>query len=60
MEKIRAGADLVQLYSCMIYSGPGLPAKILHNMSAILDREGAASLADLKGSRTDQWASLAL
>ena len=25
LEKIRAGADLVQLYSCMVYEGPGLP-----------------------------------
>ena len=57
MEKIRAGADLVQLYSCMIYSGPGLPAKILREMSAILDLDGVTSLGDLKGSTTDQWAS---
>ncbi len=24
LEKIRAGADLVQLYTCMIYAGPSL------------------------------------
>ena len=29
LEKIRAGADLVQLYTGMIYAGPALPGRIL-------------------------------
>ncbi len=32
LEKIRAGADLVQLYTGMIYGGPGLPSRILAGM----------------------------
>ena len=56
MEKIRAGADLVQLYSCMIYSGPRLPAMILREMSSILDRESMASIRDMRGTRTAYWA----
>lgn len=59
-EKIRAGADLVQLYSAMVYEGPGLPARILTGLSALCDREGLGSIRDLRGSRVDHWASKGL
>jgi len=35
LEKLDAGATLVQLYTGLIYAGPGLPARICQ---AILDR----------------------
>ncbi|MGG7517389.1 quinone-dependent dihydroorotate dehydrogenase [Allorhizobium undicola] len=57
LEKIRAGADLVQLYSCMVYEGPGLPAEIVKGLSAALTREGASSLRELRDSRLDHWLS---
>ena len=60
MEKIRAGADLVQLYSCMVYGGPGLPARILREMGTILTRENATHVSELKSSRLDHWASQSL
>ncbi|MCB1445197.1 MAG: quinone-dependent dihydroorotate dehydrogenase [Rhizobiaceae bacterium] len=56
-EKIRAGADLVQLYSSMVYEGPGLPARILRGLSAVCDAEKLGSIRDLRGSRLDHWAS---
>ncbi|SOC46184.1 dihydroorotate oxidase A [Rhizobium subbaraonis] len=56
-EKIRAGADLVQLYSCMVYAGPGLPASIVKGLSALCDRERLASIRDLRGTRTHYWAA---
>ncbi|PZM12064.1 quinone-dependent dihydroorotate dehydrogenase [Rhizobium tubonense] len=56
LEKIRAGADLVQLYSSMVYEGPGLPANILRGLSALLDREGVNSIRTLRDSRLDYWA----
>jgi len=34
MQKIEAGADLVQVYSGMVYSGPTLPAQINKAMLA--------------------------
>ena len=40
-EKIRAGADLVQTYTGMIYAGPTLPGRIVEGLSAILDREAS-------------------
>ncbi|MDN2580177.1 quinone-dependent dihydroorotate dehydrogenase [Aquibium sp. ELW1220] len=59
-EKIRAGADLVQLYTGMIYAGPALPGRIVEGFSAILDREGAASPAALRDSRVAHWAAVPL
>jgi dihydroorotate dehydrogenase len=56
LEKIRAGADLVQLYTGMIYAGPTLPARILKGFSTFLDKEGLGSLADIRDSRVAHWA----
>lgn len=57
LEKVRAGADLVQLYSCMVYEGPGLPGTIVRDLSKLLDREKATSIRDLRDSRVDYWAA---
>lgn len=56
-EKIRAGADLVQLYSCMVYEGPGLPGRIVSGLSALLDREGLPSIRALRDTKRDYWAA---
>ncbi|WEX77916.1 quinone-dependent dihydroorotate dehydrogenase [Sinorhizobium numidicum] len=55
-EKIRAGADLVQLYSCMVYEGPGLPGRIVRGLSALCDREKLGSIREIRDSRLDYWA----
>jgi len=57
LEKIKAGADLVQLYSCMVYEGPGLAAAIVQGLSKALDREGVASISQLRDSRLQHWLS---
>jgi dihydroorotate dehydrogenase len=57
LEKIRAGADLVQLYTGMIYAGPSLPGKILAGMIRFADKEGLSSIRALRDSRLDHWAS---
>ena len=46
--KIRAGASLVQLYSALVYQGPGLVASILSHLGAEAARNGG-SLAGLTG-----------
>jgi dihydroorotate dehydrogenase len=56
IEKIRAGADLVQLYTGMIYAGPGLPGRIAQGMSDFAEREGLRSIADIRDSAVDRWA----
>ena len=55
-EKILAGADLVQLYTGLVYRGPGLVGEILAGLSRILDRRGLASIADAVGSERERWA----
>ncbi len=57
LEKIRAGADLVQLYSCMVYEGPALPGLIVKGLSALLDREGVSNIRELRDTRLDHWLS---
>ncbi|MET3519455.1 quinone-dependent dihydroorotate dehydrogenase [Mesorhizobium abyssinicae] len=56
LEKIRAGADLVQLYTGMIYAGPSLPGRIVAGMARFVEREGLSSLRELRDSRLDHWA----
>ena len=60
LEKIRAGADLVQLYTGMIYAGPTLPGRILKGLSQFLDSEGLRSLSEIRDSRVVHWADKAL
>ncbi|MBA8877178.1 quinone-dependent dihydroorotate dehydrogenase [Phyllobacterium myrsinacearum] len=55
--KIRAGADLVQLYTSMIYRGPGLAAEIVKDMSALLKRDGVDNIAELRDRDVAAWAA---
>ncbi|CAA7619343.1 Dihydroorotate dehydrogenase (quinone) [Magnetospirillum sp. LM-5] len=48
--KIRAGASLVQLYSAMIYEGPGLVTRVNRGLIGLLAKDGFASLADAVGA----------
>ncbi|TPO11286.1 quinone-dependent dihydroorotate dehydrogenase [Mesorhizobium sp. B1-1-5] len=57
LEKIRAGADLVQLYTGMIYAGPALPGRIIAGMARFVERERLGSIRDLRDSACDRWAS---
>ncbi len=49
-ERIRAGASLVQLYTAMVYQGPGIARRIALGLAHRLEREGFASIADAVGS----------
>jgi dihydroorotate dehydrogenase len=48
--KIRAGASLVQLYSALVYHGPGLVRRIKSELAALLRRDGFKSVADAVGT----------
>lgn len=48
--RIRAGASLVQLYSAMVYEGPGIARKIVRGLEALIRREGFTSIAEAVGS----------
>ena len=60
LEKIRAGADLVQLYTGMIYAGPALPGRIVQGFSKFLDKERISSLSEIRDSRVVHWADRSL
>lgn len=47
--RIRAGASLVQLYSALVYHGPGLARRISDGLATLLKRDGFASVADAVG-----------
>jgi len=47
--RIRAGASLVQLYSALVYEGPGLARRINIGLAAFLKRDGFATVADAVG-----------
>ena len=49
-ERIRAGASLVQLYSAMVYEGPGLGGQIVRGLERLMKRDGFASIAEAVGS----------
>jgi dihydroorotate dehydrogenase len=49
-ERIRAGASLVQLYSAMVYEGPGLARRIVRGLERLMDRDGFGSIAEAVGS----------
>ncbi len=50
MTKIRAGACAVQLYSALVYGGPGLVQRIKSDLAARLRAEGFASVTDAIGA----------
>ncbi|WP_412070125.1 quinone-dependent dihydroorotate dehydrogenase [Rubrivirga sp. IMCC43871] len=47
--RVRAGASLVQLYTALVYEGPGLIGRIHRGLVERLDRDGLATLADAVG-----------
>ena len=49
-ERIRAGASLVQVYSAMVYEGPGIARDITRGLARLMRRDGFASVAAAVGS----------
>jgi dihydroorotate dehydrogenase len=48
--RIRAGASLIQLYSAMVYEGPGIARKITHGLEELMRRDGFTTIAEAVGS----------
>lgn len=48
--RIKAGASLVQLYSAMVYEGPGLGKRIVCGLERLMAQEGFSSIAEAVGS----------
>jgi len=49
-ERIRAGASLVQLYTAMVYEGPGIARRIAGGLAERVEREGMRNIAEAVGS----------
>jgi len=49
-ETIRHGASLVQLYTALVYRGPGLVARINEGLARLLARDGLRSIAEAVGT----------
>ncbi|XP_041048016.1 dihydroorotate dehydrogenase (quinone), mitochondrial [Carcharodon carcharias] len=50
LEKIRAGATLIQLYTVFIYQGPPVVNKIKHELEQLLKEQGFSSIAEAVGA----------
>ena len=49
-DKIRAGASLVQMYSCMVYDGPLAVPRAKKELAALLHADGYTSVTDAVGA----------
>jgi dihydroorotate dehydrogenase len=55
--KFEAGASLVQLYTGLVYEGPGLIGRIKAHLAERCRAEGIASVSALTGRRAAEWAA---
>ncbi|TGL78614.1 quinone-dependent dihydroorotate dehydrogenase [Leptospira yasudae] len=53
LEKILAGADLIQIYTGYIYQGPFLPLRILEFLDQFLKKQDLKSVSDLVGKEKE-------
>jgi len=57
LDKMRAGASLIQLYTGLIYEGPGLVGRIKAHLEDHAQAHKLTSISDVVGSHADKWAS---
>jgi dihydroorotate dehydrogenase len=48
--RLRAGASLVQIYTGLVYQGPGLPRRINEDLLRLMDRDGVRTIGELIGT----------
>lgn len=48
--RIRAGASLIQIYSALVYEGPGLARRINKGLEALLERDGFTNVSQAVGA----------
>lgn len=60
LSKIEAGASLIQLYTGLIYEGPGLIQRIKEHLAQACQRAGVASIGALTGTKAAEWAAKSL
>lgn len=60
LEKVKAGADLVQLYSGMVYEGPDLVVTILKEILQFMQQDRVDSIKAYRDQSVEDWAKRAL
>ena len=60
VEKIKAGATLIQLYTALIYHGPALIRDIIVKLQTECETQGLSSLEELRGKGAKSWAAKAI
>jgi len=55
--KIAAGADLVQLYTGLVFGGPSLPGRIAAGLVRRLEERNFGHIRDVRGIETERWAA---
>ena len=56
LAKIEAGASLIQLYTGLVFEGPGLVGRIKQTLVAAMAKMEPLTLAPLIGRRAGEWA----
>lgn len=56
--KLEAGADLIQIYTGLVYQGPELPKQITRGLCELADREKLNNIGEIVGKKTGHWAGL--
>lgn len=54
-DKIRAGAQAVQLYTALVFGGMSLVREIVEGLDALLARDGFDTVAQAVGTDRDRW-----
>jgi dihydroorotate dehydrogenase len=54
-QKLRAGASLVQLYSGLVYEGPGIVGQILEGLTMRQRIANKRSLSEIVGEGVSNW-----
>ncbi len=57
LQKIEAGATLIQLYTALVYEGPSLIERITDHLIEAVEASNSASIQDLVGRHADDWAA---
>ena len=57
LQKIEAGAALLQLYTGLIYEGPSLIGRIKQHLDATCRTRGVSNISALTGARVAEWAA---
>ncbi len=50
---LAVGAEAVQLYTALVYEGPGLPGSINRDLVRLMDRAGCRSVSEIEGQPPD-------